>query len=289
MRAVKRRAGNAVLATEVAVRMDARLDLMKIDPRRLLDAGCGTGIALPALRERYPHCRIIGIDNVEAELALAGTVATRTGWLIRMLKTLGAIPNRAPTTMAGELDRLPLNADSVDLVWSNLALHRYADPLPVFREMHRVLREEGLLMFSTLGPDTLDALRRAFAEADPGHAHVHDFIDMHDLGDMLIMSGFAAPVMDVETITLTYDNIIDLARDLRDMGLANSLQSRRRGLSGRAMWGRLSTALEKSRTQGRLPASFEIVYGHAWKPQPRQPLEAGPQVVKFHPSADLMR
>jgi len=164
-------------------------------------------------------------------------------------------------------------------------LHFHDDPLPVIREMHRVLADEGLLMFSTLGPDSLKELRQAFAAADPGRAHVHDFVDMHDLGDMLIAAGFAAPVMDMETLVLTYGNVMELVRDLRSAGAVNSLQSRRRGLSGRGIWERLCAASAPFNVRGGLPASFEIVYGHAWKPRPAA--APGPQVVKFHAAASL--
>lgn len=267
--------------------MESRLDLMKIDPRVLLDAGCGSGTGLALLRARYPGCRVVAVDDVEAELRLTRT--NGAGWISRMLTLLGAGGSREPLAVACELHRLPLASSSADLVWSNLALHRYVDPLPVFQEMHRVLKGEGLLMFSTLGPDTLKELRQAFAVADPGRAHVHDFIDMHDLGDMLVGSGFAAPVMDMETLTLTYDDVMDLANDLRTMGSANSLQSRRRSLSGRALWNRLAVACAPLFAQGRLPASFEIVYGHAWKPRQRPAAEATPQVVKFHPELTAKR
>jgi malonyl-CoA O-methyltransferase len=282
-RALAQGAGDSVLAAEVAARMDERLDLMKIDPNRLLDAGCGTGRAMSLVRARYPKCGIIAIAEVEAELKRLSPAAD-AGWLAHLFARLGG-SSRMPDAVAGELDSLPVSDASVGLVWSNLALHRYVDPQPVFQEMHRVLRDEGLLMFSTLGPDTLMELRRAFARADPGWAHVHDFIDMHDLGDMLIASGFSAPVMDMETITLTYDDVMGLAGDLRAAGAANVLQSRRRGLSGRAMWDRLRTASAALHVNGRLPASFEIVYGHAWKPGPRP--AASPQVVQFYPAANL--
>jgi malonyl-CoA O-methyltransferase len=287
-RAAVRGLGLPVLAAEVAARMDERLDLVKIGPRRLLDAGCGTGSGISSLRTRYPASRIIALDDVTAELVQARTLAAGAGWFARLSTMLGARKNRAPLTVAGALHRLPLAAASVDLVWSNLALHRYVDALAVFQEMHRVLTGEGLLMFSTLGPDTLKELRQGFAKADPGWPHVHDFVDMHDLGDMLVASGFSAPVMDMETITLTYDDVMKLAADLQALGAGNALQSRRRGLSGRGMWTRLRAAGAAQHFAGRLPASFEIVYGHAWKPQSRTPAGDTPQIVKFHPSADLL-
>ncbi len=265
---------------EVAARLDGRLDLMKITPRRVLDAG--SGASPKALHLRYPESELIAVDDVKTVLSRVGKTGAR-GFLARA-KTLLGVGLPAPLITVSELAHLPLATAGVEMVWSNLALHRENDPLPMMREMQRVLQPGGLFIFSTLGPDTLKELRQAFAAADPGHAHVHEFIDMHDLGDMLVESGFTAPVMEMETLTLTYTDAAALARELRAMGMVNVLQSRRRSLSGRAMWARLDAALNATRAAGCLPARFEIVYGHAWKPQPRPaPVETS-QVVKFYPA-----
>jgi malonyl-CoA O-methyltransferase len=271
-----------LLAAEVGARLDERLDLMKIQPRRLLAAGCGIGTDLARLRNRYPGSEILALDELKPELQLVRAQSGKGGWLDTLRAALG-LGARAPLAIAAALARLPMAPASVGLVWSNLALQRTTDPLPAIREMHRVLEAGGLFIFSTLGPDTLKELRQAFAAADRGFPHVHDFIDMHDLGDMLVECGFTAPVMEMETLTLTYDHVKALARDLRAMGATNSLVARRRGLSGRSMWERLSAALESARAHDRLAASFEVVYGHAWKPQPRPSAADTPQVVKFYP------
>lgn len=284
-RAVARGPTVSVLATEVASRMDERLDLMKLAPRALLLAGGTADGALARLHRRYPRCSVLEVAEVGAETQLNQSSTMQGGWLRRLAGMLGG-RSRTIAVAAG-LDQLPLPDASVDVVWSNLALHRYADPLPVFHELQRVLTAEGLLMFSTLGPDTLQELRRSFARADPGFAHVHDFIDMHDLGDMLVGAGFNAPVMDMETITLTYADVMALARELRAAGATSALSSRRRGLSGRGLWERLRQASAALHVDGRLPASFEIVYGHAWKPQPRAAASDAPQAVKFYPKSYL--
>jgi len=160
---------------------------------------------------------------------------------------------------------LPLREASVDLVLSNLVLHWCDDPDAVFAECRRVLRPGGLLTFTTLGPDTLAELRRAWAAAD-AHTHVHRFIDMHDLGDALVRAGLAEPVLDVERCTLTYGSVGDLARDLRAMGAANAAAGRPRGLTGRSSFERMAGAYEAYRRDGRLPATCEVVYGQAWCP-----------------------
>ncbi len=249
-----------------------RLQYIKIEPRRILDAGCGEGHGAKQLAERYPEAQILGLDFALAMLQAAGS---RGAWLRRVLK-------RARVDfLCADFAALPLLAASVDLAWSNLALHCAGDPLPALKEMHRVLKVGGLLMFSCYGPDTLKELKSAFAAHD-GAPHVHGFIDMHDLGDMLSTCGFAAPVMDMEVITLTYTDVDALLADLRATGQQNALAERRRGLTGKGVFSAMRAAYDNLRRDGRLPASFEIVYGHAWKP-PQRLTEDGRAIVKLEP------
>jgi malonyl-CoA O-methyltransferase len=151
----------------------------------------------------------------------------------------------------------------VDLVFSNATLQWVNDLDATFRELLRVLRPGGLLLFSTFGPDTLKELRAAWAAVDGG-AHVSPFLDMHDIGDALVRARFADPVMDVERMTLTYDDIHALMQDLKQLGAHNALSSRSRGLTGRRRLAALREAYERQRRAGRLPATYEVVHGHAW-------------------------
>lgn len=237
-----------------------RMQYIKIDPGRIIDAGCGVGHGAERLAKRYPGAQVLGLDFALPLLR----VGARGGdsLLRRVLKRTRV------DYLCADFASTPLAAASVDLAWSNLALHCAGDPQPAFRELHRVLRVGGLLMFSCYGPDTLKELKTAFAARDAA-AHVHGFIDMHDLGDMLSTCGFAAPVMDMELITLTYADVDALLADLRATGEQNVLAERRRGLTGKRVLGAMRAAYENLRRDGRLPASFEIVYGHAWKPAPR--------------------
>jgi len=170
-------------------------------------------------------------------------------------------------------------------VWSNLAIQWCNDLDAAFTDMHRVLNTDGLLMFSTLGPDTLKELRAA-SSVDGEHVHVSRFIDMHDIGDALVRAGFAAPVLDVEHITLTYDDVIAVMRDLKSIGAHNATEGRSRGLQGRGFLKQLTENYERFRQDGKLPATFEVIYGHAWKPAARPKtkidLEAGFAPVTFH-------
>ena len=249
-----------------------RLQYIKIEPLRILDAGCGDGRGAKQLAERYPQARVLGLD-----CALPLLKAARGGdtWLRRALRRARA------DFLCADFSAIPLPAASLDLAWSNLALHLCGDPQPALKELRRALKVGGLLMFSCYGPDTLKELDRAFAAHDPA-PHVHGFIDMHDLGDMLSVCGYAAPVMDMEVITLTYADVDALLADLRATGQTNALAGRRRGLTGTGVFDRMRAAYEDARRDGRLPASFEIVYGHAWKPQPRLS-EDGRAIVRLHP------
>lgn len=265
-RAFARAAGGydaaAQLQREIAARMAARLDYVKISPGLVVDAGCGTGDDLRLLGARYPQARRAGFDLA---LPMAAAARDKTPWYRRKL---AALAGREPAFLCADMGRIPLRSGCAGLLWSNLALHWVADPLAAFKEMQRVLEVGGLLMFSTVGPDTLKELRGAFAAADEG-AHVHRFIDMHDLGDMLVAAGFADPVMDMEMITVTYGSVDDLMRDLRATGSHNALAGRPRGLTTPRRLARVRAAYEQLRHDGRLPATVEVVYGHAWKPQPR--------------------
>jgi malonyl-CoA O-methyltransferase len=250
-----------VLAREVEARMLERLQYIRLEPGSILDAGCGLGRGARLLAERYPDARVVGLDFAFPMLQHAAL--RRDTWLRRVFKRAGV------DCLCADFAALTLPAASVDLAWSNLALHCAGDPQPALKELLRVLKVGGLLMFSCYGPDTLKELRGAFAAHDAS-PHVHGFIDMHDLGDMLSTCGFSSPVMDMEFITLTYTDVAALYADLRATGQRNVLAERRRGLTGRGLFGAVRVAYENLRCDGRLPASFEIVYGHAWKPEPRR-------------------
>lgn len=219
--------------------MLGRLDYVRLDPARILDAGSGPPRG--ELRRRYPRALTIAVDFSLPMLARGGVLARLN-------------PRRSHAVCA-RLENLPLAERSVDLVWSNMALHWLVEPMAAFREFCRVLSPGGLLMFSTLGPDTLKELRAA-----AGASRVHAFIDMHDLGDMLLAAGLSAPVMDMEVLTFRYAHADALLADLRQSGQSNARADRTRGLAGRGFAERLRRAI------GSQPnISYEVVYGHAWR------------------------
>jgi malonyl-CoA O-methyltransferase len=224
------------MEAEVGARMLGRLDYVKLAPRRILDAGSGPGREAKALTRRYPKAQLLALD-----FALPVLRGARRRFFEKKL------------LVCGDIVQLPLADGSIDLLWSNMALHWAADPAAALREFERVLAPQGLLMFSTLGPDTLKELRAA-----AGAARVHAFVDMHDVGDMLVAAGFAAPVIDMEMLEITYPDGGTLLQDLRRSGQTSARADRARGLAGRRFDARLRAQL--------LPrATFEVVYGHAWK------------------------
>lgn len=261
----------SVLVREIGRRMDERLDYVRIEPRRIVDLGCGTGDDLGRLGRRYPHAQRVGVDWAKPML---DRVPAESGILSRLIRR--SAPHRL--LACADVAALPLAHASASLVWSNLMLNWLSDPSPVFREIHRVLEVGGLLMFSTLGPDTLKELRSALP--DRRGDRVHRFIDMHDLGDALVQAGFSDPVMDMEVVTLTYTDIGDLLRDLRMAGANNASLTRPRGLSGRNEWRTARQCLEATRENGRIPITFEVVQGHAWK-APLRTIADGRAVIRF--------
>lgn len=273
-RAAPRYAGASRLEAEIGARMLERLEYVKISPKRMLDAGCGPAREARALAARYADAQLVLLDLALPMLRLARPAG---GFLTRV------IGRRTPLAVCADFERLPLREASIELAWSNMALHWAGDPLAAIREFHRVLAPEGLLMFSTLGPDTLKELR-----AVAGAARVHAFADMHDIGDMLVAAGFAAPVMDAERVTLSYAGARALLADLRASGQTCALVARQRGLAGKGFLSALTAGLEAHRREGRLEATFEVVYGHAWKAAPTRSAD-GRAIMRFDRAAGAGR
>jgi malonyl-CoA O-methyltransferase len=241
----------AILQKQVRDEMLSRLDLVRITPNVILDAGCGTGHGSIALQKRFNQAQIVSLD-----LSLSMLKATYANFPF-FKKLTGK-----QRLVCADIERLPIANNSVDIVWSNLAIQWCNDLDQAFLEAKRVLNPNGLLMFSTFGPDTLKELR---ASSQNGHTHVSRFIDMHDIGDALTRAGFSAPVLDVEHYTLTYDDVKGVMRDLKAIGAHNATEGRARGLLGKGFLQQLTQQYEQFRMDGKLPATYEVIFGHAWK------------------------
>ncbi len=248
---------SAVLEQEVMDRLLQRLDLVRLEPDLILDAGAGTCRAIPNLRRRYPASRILAVDF--AEMMVAAAPPSIDG----------------QHAICADLEKLPLPNDSVDLIFCNLALPWVSDVDQVFGEFYRVLKPRGLVSLSSYGPDTLYELRQALTHTDTDR-HFLEFTDMHNIGDALVHSGLAEPVMDSEYITLTYDNVQKLLDDLIDTGAQNVIQGTMPKLLSKQNVSALTDAYECFRHQGKLPATYEVVYGHAWGPIEKRARPGGP-------------
>lgn len=259
----------AVLQREVCSRMLEKLDCVKLQPARILDVGSGTGWGTRQLGGRYPKAEVTALDIAIGMLEQARGTA---GWWKKLFA------GKRESFLCADVEALPLASGSVEMVWSNLALQWCNDLPATFVELQRVLKVDGLLMFSSFGVDTLLELRTAFQDVD-GHSHLSRFADMHDVGDMLVAAGFADPVMEMERIVLTYDDVRAVMQDLKSIGAHNATAGRASGLMGKTAWQRVTENYEKLRRDGKLPATFEIVYGHAWKSAPKV-ISDGRSIIK---------
>lgn len=247
----------ALLQRQTADELLDRLSLVTLQPKTILDLGVGTGRNLALLAKRYPKAQLFALDIAQEMIGQAKKNHQQQLGLKRWL------PNsKSVQFLVGDAEKLPLADNSVDLVYANLAL-QWCDPRTSFAEIQRVLRPEGLLMFTTLGPDTLHELRQSWAQVDD-YPHVNLFYDMHDVGEAMMAANLAEPVLDTDRYTLTYDTAMALMKDLKILGARNVNTARRRGLTGKQTINNVAQVYEQFRQDGLLPATYEVVYGHAW-------------------------
>src|SRR3569623_2993457 len=244
----------AVLQREIGTRLLERLDYVRLRPAVAVDVGAGTGHLSKALARRYPDAQVSALDLAPNMLR---TARRHAGLLARLRGRRACI--------CGDAEHLPLASQSVDLIFSNATLQWCNDLDSVFAEFRRVLKPDGVALFSTFGPATLKELRLAWAQAAAAQ-HVGAFIDMHAIGDALLRAGFSDPVMDAERLTLTYSDVRGLLHELKTLGAHNAAAGRARGLTGRGRLRAMMDAYEPLRRDGGLPATFEVVYGLAWSP-----------------------
>ncbi len=241
--------GAAVLQREIGDRLCSRLEYIRLKPDYVLDLGCGTGYITQDLMQRYPKSQLVAADIA---MSMLHKTAEKGGWF------------RKPQLVCNEAEALPFKEDVFDLVLSNLMLQWCEDLPKVFTDVNRILKPNTLFSFTTFGPDTLKELRESWKLVD-SNTHTNEFIDMHDVGDALMKSGFQQPVLDMEMITVNYPNIRSLMMDLKNIGATNASVDRSKGLTGRQKMKALEEAYQAFRLDdGSYPLSYEVIYGHAW-------------------------
>jgi malonyl-CoA O-methyltransferase len=265
-------AADDFLAREVSRRLLARLAAVRVDARRVLDIGSGSGADADAIAARFTQADVHHLDIAAARVRRQLERQRPDGLLARLRG------RRAPLVVEADFERLPYAAHAFDVLWSNLALHWHVAPHRVLPEWSRVVRVGGLVAFSAFGPDTLREVGDVLRTLDDA-PRVMPFTDMHDYGDMLIAAGFATPVVDVERLTLTYSTAASFWKDVRALG-GLPWPPKSPGLRGREVARRIDDALGRQRdAEGRLALTFEVIFAHAWKGEPRI-TRAGEAIVK---------
>jgi len=260
----------AVLQREIGERLLDRLDYINFQPKNILDVGSGTGTCSYQLATKYNKSKIFMMDFATSMLQQAKKKRTWTERWSSRYQFIG-----------GDAAALPFADNSMDMIFSNLAMQWCDDLAQVFSEFKRVLKPDGMLLFSTFGPDTLKELNQCWQQVD-GYQHVNNFIDLHEIGDALLKVGFSDPVMDMEMITVTYPDVISIMRDLKQIGAHNVNQHRAKGLTGKSTIKKLHTEYEVYRNDDVLPVSHEVIYGHAWIPENKDQMqECGVQQVSL--------
>lgn len=257
---------------EAARRMAERLPVIKLKPERILDWGAFLGGSHEVLARTYPQAQITAVEPHAARRDATAAALQRPWWSASRWR------GTAPQALSVE----QVAPGSGQLLWSNMGLHGVVDPQAEMVRWHRAVAVDGFLMFSTLGPGTLRSLSALYA-AQGWPPPMAPLVDMHDLGDMLVEAGFADPVMDQETLTLTWVSPEALLAELRQLG-GNVDPHRAAGLRTPRWRDRLCTLLAATaEPDGRIGLDFEIVYGHAFRPAPRARLAARTEV----PLADM--
>jgi malonyl-CoA O-methyltransferase len=261
---------HAQLQVIIGDRLFERLDYMAIEPRVVIDLGCGTGRYTEQLQQRYTKAKVTGIDIAPKMIEFA---KKRKKWLAKQ------------KYVCQDAEQLPFADQSVDLVFSNLMIQWLENPDALFAECRRVLKPGGLLLFSSFGPDTLKEMRAAWQSVDD-HVHVNRFMDMHDVGDSLQKQRYFGVVMDAEQLTMTYPSVKAIHQDLKGIGAININQGRRHGLMGKQRYQAYLKAYQqfKREQDQQFPATWEVVYGHAWRPTATDnTTPKGPTTGMFNP------
>jgi malonyl-CoA O-methyltransferase len=259
----------AMLQREAESRLLEQLEVLEDRvPARILDVGSGPGRASGVMKGRWPKAEVVAMDIA---LPMLGQVPKHTRFW------------RPVRRVCGEASMLPFADGSFDLVFSNLCLQWVPDLPRALDEFRRVLRPQGLLLFTSFGPDTLLELREAYLAAGEAHPPLSPFAAIQQVGDALVSAGFRNPVLEREDFTLTYPDVMSLLRELRAIGAGDARSARARGLGGKGRQQRMVAAYETQRSaDGKLPSTWEVIGAMAWAPPPGAPRrEGGAEIASF--------
>ena len=259
----------AIVQQEVCRRLLERLEYIKARPATILDIGSGTGQGTLGLAKQYPDAAIVSMDLAENMLKKSRALLRQEGQtsgLINHLKSvMGAASRTNITEVCADAEKLPFADASIDLIFSNLTIQWCFDLTALFHEFRRVLKPGGFMLFTTFGSETLRELKSSWA-AVSDKVHVNDFVDMHDIGDVLYNVQAENPVMDSEKIILNYQNIKQILLEIKAVGAHNQNTGRHLGLTGKTRLKAMYQAYEKFYTEQGYPVTYEVLYGHAWNP-----------------------
>ncbi|SFV65775.1 Biotin synthesis protein BioC [hydrothermal vent metagenome] len=248
---------HGILQKEIANRLFENLQTIKLQPKKILDLGAGTGFLTHQLNNAYKNSQVIALDFAQESLKIN-------------------LKNSTNTAVCADVYHLPFTDNSIDIITSNLMLQWCSDYQKVFLECFRVLKPNGVFMFSTFGVDTLKELKKSWENVD-NNPHINQFTDMHLLGDTLLQQGFFSPIIEMENIILTYDKVIDLIQDLKGIG-ANTVQQRKSGLITPNKFNKMQQNYEQFRVDNKLPATYEVIYAHGFKPEIDYEMNSFPKV-----------
>ena len=240
----------SILQRTIADRLDESLEQIKINPITILDLGSGTGYGSQILHKRFRNSYIYQIDLSEN--------------MLKVSKKKSPAFFSKDHFVCADINKPPFKEKYFDLIFSNLTL-QWCDNLDlVFNEVKYLLKDKGVFLFSSFGPDSLKELRECWASVDD-YVHINAFVDMHDVADALMRVGLMSPILNMENITLTYNDCRQLMKELKYIGAHNINNGRRKTLTGKKRLEKVFQRYESYRVNGVLPATYEVIYGHAWQ------------------------
>lgn len=241
----------SVLQQSVASMLIERLLPMQVSPKKIIDVGCATGFGLLLLEDKFKETDVLGLDISKKMLHYA---QKRGKWL------------RKRQVMCADANDMPIHSASVDMIFCNLLFPYIHDCRKILKEILRILRPGGLLVFSSLGPDSLQEIRRSWANIDDD-PHVKTFLDIHDVGDSLLAEGFVEPILEIENFQFNFSDTQKMFAELRGLGFRNEDSQRFSFLTSKRRWQRFLEQLLLLKQNQKIPLTFEIILAHAWKPE----------------------